>query len=585
MSMKKNGYIDSGIKSIRLMREAEPKMFRKYCTFVIIHGLSWTIQVVATQLFFDTAQSFYEGREKIWFLIFTLLCMIGAYALTQIMNGVDNCFANIYFLAIHKHNNLKIFKKIDEMNCVQFESTKKLDMINKAISGSNSTAWVGFTLIDVFLFYTTYFLSMSVYLFRLKPVLCVCILIVFIPCYLTDLISIKKFRTLEDKSAPIRRESEYYEKYASDIKETRILGVTEHFKKLFCLKLNKLNDMIYQTQRYKKILQIIMNLMQVVGYGLIILLTMHYVMENDISVGAFAAVLSSIGSLFGFMSEVITERIGWASENVGNVQNFFEFLNDDSKQEKIVYKADSDSIELKNVSFRYPSAESEALKAVNLKIRSGETIAVIGINGSGKSTLCKLLLGLYKPTKGDVSFGNNLKNNSKNLNASAVFQDFCRYKISLKENICISNIDSEIDFNAFRNFCEKNDINVDEFDCGGDTILSREFDGMELSGGQWQKIAIARGVFRDSPLIILDEPTSAIDPLEEMKLYNKFIKICEGKTAVIVSHRLSSVQIADRIIVMDNGSIIEEGTHEELLALNGLYSKMYRLQKETYIFS
>ena len=116
-------------------------------------------------------------------------------------------------------------------------------------------------------------------------------------------------------------------------------------------------------------------------------------------------------------------------------------------------------------------------------IKSGETIAAIGINGSAKSTLCKLLLGLYKPTKGEILFGSNFKNNSQDLNASAVFQNFCRYKISLKENICISNIGTEMGSDAFREFCRKNDINVDAFDRGEDTILSKEFDGMELSGG------------------------------------------------------------------------------------------------------
>lgn len=199
------------------------------------------------------------------------------------------------------------------------------------------------------------------------------------------------------------------------------------------------------------------------------------------------------------------------------------------------------------------------------------------------------MAGIYTPTEGVVSIGGcdtkELCRNSIYKNISGVFQKFQKYQMTLRENVVISDLNNVIDDDSIKNTLRKADVNYDSatFIDGLDTMLSREFDGIDLSGGQWQRIAIARGLNRKHKIIVLDEPTAAIDPLEETNLYKKFAEISKGITSILVTHRLGSARIADKIIVMDEGSIVEFGTHEELLNNHGKYYDMFQAQAKWYI--
>ena len=247
----------------------------------------------------------------------------------------------------------------------------------------------------------------------------------------------------------------------------------------------------------------------------------------------------------------------------------------------------SGRIELDHVSFTYPGSQNAVLNDVNLSI-SNETVAIVGMNGAGKSTLIKLLTGIYTPDSGRVTI-NGLDTALSSVdalcsNTSGIFQNFQKYKIGLRDNAAISDMERDTTDGELTDLL--NQVNLKEqteaLPNGLDTMLSADFDGVELSGGQWQRLAIARGLHRKHGIIVLDEPTSAIDPIEEKYLYEQFANIAKGKTAVIVTHRMSSARIADRIVVMHDGTIVEEGTHERLMALGGRYAWMFKKQASWY---
>ena len=245
-------------------------------------------------------------------------------------------------------------------------------------------------------------------------------------------------------------------------------------------------------------------------------------------------------------------------------------------------------INIENTSFKY-SGEKYAIENVSLKIISGQIIALCGENGSGKSTIVKLILGLYKPTEGSVKiYGNEAYNISNNVipdKIGVVFQDFCVYPFTLRENVGFGDIKNIESKDKILNAINKGDATDILKQVGNlDAILSRELDnnGHELSGGQWQRLALARAYMSEKDIMIFDEPAAKLDPIAELKQFETIRESLKNKTAILISHRIGFARLADRIIVLKDGKIIEDGKHEDLLALDGEYKKMFDNQAKLY---
>lgn len=310
--------------------------------------------------------------------------------------------------------------------------------------------------------------------------------------------------------------------------------------------------------------------------------------------------LFSIGSLVlycGSFMQIINgimmmaNTFGKLQEIIPLAKRYFEIL--DTKDEmtygnKVLDLSGGFKIEFKNVSFKYPGAENYALQNVNLKIKNGEHLAVVGRNGSGKTTFIKLMCRLYDVTDGEILInGVNIKDYTKDSIIklySVVFQDFKIFSVSLKDNIC-ANSDFESD--RFYDCLENADIKerTEHMPNKENTYLYKDLDenGVEISGGEAQKLALARALYKDAPIVVLDEPTAALDPIAENEIYSRFNTFVQGKTAIYISHRLSSCAFCDKIAVFNNAKLAETGTHKDLLSAGGKYAELWNAQAKYYI--
>jgi ATP-binding cassette, subfamily B, bacterial len=248
-----------------------------------------------------------------------------------------------------------------------------------------------------------------------------------------------------------------------------------------------------------------------------------------------------------------------------------------------------DGFAFENVGFRYPGAERWAVRGLTFKLRAGEILALVGENGAGKTTLVKLLARLYDPDEGRILLdGHDLREYDLftfRANIGVIFQDFVRYHFTASENIAVGRIEARDDRARIVAAAERSlaDEVIRKLPHGYDQILGKRFrTGIDLSGGEWQKIAIARAYMRDAQLLILDEPTAALDARSEFEVFKRFKELSRGKTAVLISHRFSSVRMADRIVVLVDGAVEAMGTHAELLEQGGRYAELFELQAAGY---
>ncbi len=324
-----------------------------------------------------------------------------------------------------------------------------------------------------------------------------------------------------------------------------------------------------------------------INFGATLLLGYRALVTKEIGLGDFAAAFNGIGSVSTSIFALLTWTIAPMRENGLYIEKFKKFMNAEEKIKDggLDKKFDKPvSIKLENVSFTYPGNSEPTLKNINLEIKPNQKIALVGYNGAGKTTLTNLLLRLYDVTRGKITAdGIDIKNwniKSYHENFAAVFQDFSLFGASLAENVAMEDNPDKSRVEAALNESGFNKALPD----GLDSILLREFDenGTSLSGGEAQKVAVARAFYKNCAFAILDEPSANLDPVSEYSLNEAMARAAKDKTVIFISHRLSTTVMADVIYMLENGEIVESGSHEQLMAQNGKYAYMFNLQAEKY---
>ena len=330
--------------------------------------------------------------------------------------------------------------------------------------------------------------------------------------------------------------------------------------------------------------------------GSLILLLLE-VFRGELTVGTYIAAAAALVQLDGIWDAVAFQFQAIVEEMRPLFGDLYRFLNrqsdtqsPDTADEKINEFDGNRTVEdiaVADLSFFYPNSQKPALTDITLTFRKGERVAIVGPNGAGKTTLARVLLGLYQPHTGSIRVG-EIPLTDENRRAwlthcSAVFQDFTQYHLTARENITFGDLEHPERMETASIAGGAASV-VDGLTEGYETVLGPTFGGRDLSGGEWQRLATARSFMRETPwLVVLDEPTAALDPLAEQAVYERFIERSAGRTSVLISHRLSSVRTCDRILVLDNGSIVEDGDHETLLAQDGLYAQFFRAQAQWYV--
>ncbi len=386
-----------------------------------------------------------------------------------------------------------------------------------------------------------------------------------------------------------------------NVKEMRVMGFDGYLADRWKEVRDSVNEAQWRLDRKKSRYHLLCDAVKTLGYLTGVAFCLWLLREGMISAPvfgaclvAFASVQDVVGNFFGSLGK-IPGFLGLAAD-------YFAFIDDGAPEQEGLLELSEPirAIELKDVSFRYPHGGKEAVKSVSLTIRQGEGVALVGANGSGKTTLVKLLLGIYLPERGEVRYNGTdlrrLRKESLYRHAALLTQDFALYNLTLAENVALADIGRVGDRERVREVLRRVDMDggfcgaedwggcraLRESESQGGGILGREFGGPAFSEGQKQRLALARVLFADRELVILDEPTSALDPLQENRILEEFLRLSGGRTTIIISHRVGLCRQVDKIAVMQDGSIAEWGSHEQLMAEGGAYRKLYDMQSRWY---
>lgn len=482
------------------------------------------------------------------------------------------------------------------LDLYQFEDPTFYDKLERARRETTGrTVLMSMALSQVQDIITVLFLGAGLIAFN--PWLILILALAVIPSFLGESYFNQQSYSLTRGWTPERRELDYLRYIgASDqtAKEVKVFGLADFIADRFA----ELSARYFQANRALSVKRAGWGaLLSAAGtisyYGAYVFILLQTV-SGLITVGTLTFLAGSFSRMHGTLQGIMS-RFSRIAEGALYLQDLFTFFE---IKPSIVSRPGAlpfprplrEGFVFENVGFKYPNSERWALRGLSFQLNAGEKLALVGENGAGKTTLVKLLALLYEPTEGRILIDGadireyNLEDLRRNI--GIIFQDYMRFQLKVSENIAIGNIDAVEDLKSIEEAAHKSlaDAVIEQLPEKYRQMLGKRFaDGVELSGGQWQKIALARAYMRDAQLLILDEPTAALDARAEHEVFLRFSELIEGRTAVLISHRFSTVRMADRILFLENGGLLELGSHDELLAQNGKYAELFRLQAKGYV--
>ena len=536
-------------------------------------------------------------------ILYLLIALFVYRLLILVINNVSSALNRIAGEKIVNEVKSQIMEKSKEVDMSSYDNPAFYEKMENANQEAGHRPLSVLTETFSIISYIIEFVSFLIILFSAPglSVLTLIILLISIPSAVTNFIFRRKnFGYMRFRSKE-RRQMHYFSNILVDkdlMKEIRLFDLADTFigryKAVFKKYFQGLRRLIFQENAWHIAFAVLSGISNLFFYIVIA----KQVFTGEIQIGDYTLYTGAITSVANCVSNLIN-----ASGNVYQgtlfIDNLISFMNEKQhivpavSPARLVEHGCLHTIEFKNVSFRYPGTHKDVIKNVSFTIEPGQTLALVGLNGAGKTTLIKLMTRLYDTTEGQILLdGIDIKEyDLKSLYRTygIIFQDFGRYAATVEENIRFGDIHSNASIDSVKYAAKQSTAGeyIESLPGGYDTPLMRFFEhnATELSIGQWQKLAIARAFFADSDIMILDEPTASLDAIAEQNVFNQFDKLTHDKTTIFVSHRLSSATIADQIVVLENGQLIEKGNHQELMDMQGKYYNLFTTQSKRYIQS
>ncbi len=526
-----------------------------------------------------------------WLVVAEFVLAVLITILTRIIDYLDSLLADRYTRFV----SIEVMKHAAELDLIAYEDPVFYDRLERArVQATDRLAMI--QSIGRLITQVITAVSMSVSIMVFSPWLMLLLIVGVVPAFLGEthfafLGYAKNFR-----QTPVRRQLDYLRQLGGSreaAKELRLFGLNNFLTARF----TRLSDEIYEENvalsRRKLVAGAVLSVIGTLGYYSAYAFVIWRTIQGQLSIGTLTFLAGAILQASSNIQLTFSTLSGIADQALflTDLLAFFDM------RPTIVSKPNAlpaprpvqRGFEFRNVSFAYPGSPRLILNRLNFHLHPGERVALIGENGQGKTTIVKLITRLYDPTEGEILLdGVDLREyDLEDLyrEIGVIFQDFMRYEMTARENIAVGKVEELENRELLKSAAEKSlaDQVVAQLPLQYEQMLGRRFDGgVDLSGGEWQKVALARAYLRDAQLLILDEPTAALDARSEFEVFRRFAELTEGKMALFISHRFSTVRMADRIVVLENGKIAEEGSHDQLTSMGGRYAEMFELQASSY---